>query len=166
MCRLWSTDLSSVKPQLDAHNVKLCGVGLEELGLEEFQEGKFFTGELYVDSKQQCYKDLGFRRYNVITVVGGLSAKETRSSMAKANAKGIKGNYRGDGLLNGGMLIVTAGGEKVLLSHKQASPGDHVSNEQILEVLGIASDKPKEDEGESASSAGADCGCAAKEEQS
>lgn len=84
----------------------------------------------------------------------------------QANAKGIKGNYRGDGLLNGGMLIVTAGGEKVLLSHKQASPGDHVSNEQILEVLGIASDKPKEDEGESASSAGADCGCAAKEEES
>ena len=61
---------------------------------------------------------------------------------------------------------MTAGGEKVLLSHKQASPGDHVSNEQILEVLGIASDKPKEDEGESASSAGAYCGCAAKEEQS
>lgn len=44
LCRLWSTELSSVKPQLDAHNVKLCGVGLEELGLEEFQEGKFFTG--------------------------------------------------------------------------------------------------------------------------
>ena len=40
-------------------------------------------------------------------------------------------------MLNGGMLIVTAGGEKVLLSHKQASPGDHVPNEKILEVLGI-----------------------------
>ena len=44
LCRLWSTELSSVKPQLDAHNVRLCGVGLEELGLEEFQEKKFFTG--------------------------------------------------------------------------------------------------------------------------
>ena len=44
MCRLWSTELSSVKPQLDAHNVRLCGVGLEELGLEEFQQGNFFTG--------------------------------------------------------------------------------------------------------------------------
>ena len=44
LCRLWSTELSSVKPQLDAHNVRLCGVGLEELGLEEFQEGQFFTG--------------------------------------------------------------------------------------------------------------------------
>ena len=84
----------------------------------------------------------------------------------QANTKGIKGNYRGDGLLNGGMLIVTAGGEKVLLSHKQASPGDHVSNEQILEVLGIASDEPNKEESESVSSGGTDCGCAAKEGES
>lgn len=84
----------------------------------------------------------------------------------QANSKSIKGNYRGDGLLNGGMLIVTAGGEKVLLSHKQSSPGDHVSNEQILQVLGIASDEPKKEESESTSSGGADCGCAAKEGES
>ena len=80
--------------------------------------------------------------------------------------KGINGNFQGDGLLNGGMLIVTAGGEKVLLSHKQASPGDHVSNEHILEALGIAPDEPKEEESESASSGGADCGCATKEGES
>ena len=79
---------------------------------------------------------------------------------------GIKGNMKGDGMQNGGMLIVTAGGEKVLLDHKQASPGDHVANEKILEVLGIKSDEPKKDETESASAAGADCGCAAKEGES
>lgn len=43
------------------------------------------------------------------------------------------------------MLIVTAGGEKVLLSHKQASPGDHVSNEKIFEVLGITAEAKKEE---------------------
>ena len=48
-------------------------------------------------------------------------------------------------MLNGGMLIVTAGGEKVLLSHKQASPGDHVSNEKIFEVLGITAEAKKEE---------------------
>ena len=79
---------------------------------------------------------------------------------------GIKGNLKGDGMQNGGMLIVTAGGEKVLLDHKQASPGDHVANEKILEVLGIKSDESKKDETESASAAGADCGCTAKEGES
>ena len=63
----------------------------------------------------------------------------------QANAKGIAGNFRGDGMLNGGMLIVSKGGEKVLLSHKQDSPGDHVSNEKILEVLGITAETKKED---------------------
>ncbi len=61
---------------------------------------------------------------------------------------------------------MTAGGEKVLLSHKQSSPGDHVSNEQILDVLGITSDESKKEESESASAGGADCGCAAKEGES
>lgn len=40
---------------------------------------------------------------------------------------------------------MTAGGEKVLLSHKQASPGDHVSNEKILGVLGITAETKKEE---------------------
>lgn len=69
-------------------------------------------------------------------------------------------------MLNGGMLIVTAGGEKMLLSHKQSSPGDHVSNEQILDVLGIKSDEPKKEESEAASAGTADCGCPTKEGES
>jgi len=129
-------ELSSIKPQLDAHNVALIGVGLEELGLEEFQEGKFFNGELYIDAEKKCYKDLGFKRYNALTVMGGLIMKETRQSLAKANSKGIKGNMKGDGMQSGGMMIVTPE-SKVLLSHAMTSPGDHVSNEAILKALGI-----------------------------
>lgn len=40
---------------------------------------------------------------------------------------------------NGGLLVVAAGGEKVLLTFKQKSPGDHVENEVILNALGITS---------------------------
>lgn len=58
-------------------------------------------------------------------------------------------------MLNGGMLIVTAGGEKVLLSHKQASPGDHVANEKILEVLGIEVEEGTKEESGSAPEGGA-----------
>lgn len=43
---------------------------------------------------------------------------------------------KGDGLQTGGMLIVSAE-SKVLLSHAQSAPGDHVSNEEILKALGI-----------------------------
>ena len=81
--------------------------------------------------------------------------------LLQANAKGIKGNFRGDGMLNGGMLIVTKGGEKVLLSHKQSTPGDHVANSDILDVLGIKADDGSA-EGSVVSPAAADCGCAAE----
>lgn len=73
----------------------------------------------------------------------------------QANSKNIKGNLKGDGMLNGGMLIVTAGGEKVLLSFKQSSPGDHVSNEKILEVLGIKVEEEMKEESGSAPEGGA-----------
>ena len=64
LCRLWSTELSSVKPQLDAHGVRLCGVGLEEFGVEEFQEGKFFTGGL-----KACCKTLIINIIIIIIII-------------------------------------------------------------------------------------------------
>ncbi|EDO33426.1 predicted protein [Nematostella vectensis] len=65
-------------------------------------------------------------------------AKVTRDALSKSNAKGIKGNMKGDGMQTGGMLIVTQGGDKILLSHQQSSPGDHVANATILNALGIS----------------------------
>ena len=74
--------ISQIKPQLAAHGVNLVAVGLEQLGVEEFVEKKFFDGgssntrsawvaivssqfsaEVYIDEIKQCYKDLDYRRY-------------------------------------------------------------------------------------------------------
>ena len=55
----------------------------------------------------------------------------------QAKAQNISGNLSGDGLQNGGLLIVTKGGEQVLLNHREEAPGDHVANAAILEALGL-----------------------------
>ena len=47
MCRLWATELSEIKPQLDAHSVGLIGVGMEKVGVDAFVEGGFFKGGDY-----------------------------------------------------------------------------------------------------------------------
>ena len=43
MCRTWASELSNdLKPQLDAHGVDLVLVGVEELGIQDFLDGKYF----------------------------------------------------------------------------------------------------------------------------
>lgn len=43
-CRVAAKELSALAPHLAKANVRLIGIGLEELGVEEFIEGKFFDG--------------------------------------------------------------------------------------------------------------------------
>lgn len=43
----------------------------------------------------------------------------------------IYGNSEGDGYQNGGILVVSKGGQ-LLLNHTEEEPGDHVPNVVIL----------------------------------
>lgn len=55
-----------IQPLLEKRGVNLVGIGLEELGAEEFVGSGFLVGEIYVDEKKQCYQDLGFKRQAVL----------------------------------------------------------------------------------------------------
>ena len=44
MCRLYCRRISTLKPEFDAAGVSLVAVGFEELGVQEFVDGKFFDG--------------------------------------------------------------------------------------------------------------------------
>lgn len=150
MCRLWATEVSEIKPQLDAHGVGLAGVGLEKLGVDDFVEGGYFKGDLYLDEGKAIYSQMQFKRYNMLSIGGALVSSETRKANARSNARGIKGNMKGDGMQLGGTLVVSKGGEKVLLCHKQKNPGDHTNVTAVLQSLGIATSG---DEGEGATAA-------------
>ena len=62
--------------------------------------------------------------------------------LSQSRSRNISGNFSGDGLQNGGVLIVTKGGDRVLLNHREETPGDHVANNVILEKLGITQVAP------------------------
>ncbi|XP_012354004.2 prostamide/prostaglandin F synthase isoform X3 [Nomascus leucogenys] len=166
VCRWIAQDLSSLAGLLHQHGVRLVGVGPEALGLQEFLDGDYFAGELYLDESKQLYKELGFkrlwtqaspesgqatwclRRYNSLSILPAALGKPVRDVAAKAKAVGIQGNLSGDLLQSGGLLVVSKGGDKVLLHFVQKSPGDYVPKEHILQVLGIsaevcASDPPQ-----------------------
>ncbi|CAJ0929260.1 unnamed protein product [Ranitomeya imitator] len=158
LCRWTAKEVSKLQDSFSANQVCLIGIGPESLGLKEFVDGNFFTGELYLDESKQSYKELGFKRSvseksiqmggnqwlypttlcpspsNVPAALG----KKVRDVVTKANADGVQGNFSGDLLQSGGMLIVTKGGEKVLLHFVQDSPGDHISLETVAQTLGIS----------------------------
>lgn len=119
----------------------MIGVGVEELGVEEFVEGKFFDGELYIDTQKKSYQDLGFKRLGFFSAIGSVLGKMGRAMISEAKSKGIDGNLKGDGMQNGGTIIVAPGG-KVLLSYKQESPADHVAIEDVLKALDISASAP------------------------
>ena len=52
----------TVKPILDANNVRLIGIGFDTRFVKPFVEGNFFAGDLYVDTDKQCYEALQFQR--------------------------------------------------------------------------------------------------------
>jgi len=135
-CRLASVELSKIGPQLQQQNVRLIGVGLEELGVEEFVEKKFWAGELYIDEKQKSFKDLGYQRFSLFSLPGMLLARIARTQTTKAKEMGVGGDLKGDGFQNGGLIVVERGG-KVLYSFVQQNVADHASNEDILKALNM-----------------------------
>ncbi|XP_062260593.1 prostamide/prostaglandin F synthase [Platichthys flesus] len=137
VCRWMASEISKLEPDMRASGVALVGVGPEVFGLQEFKEKGFFKGSIYVDEQKKTYKDLGFKRYTGLSVVPAALGKKVRDAASKASAEGIQGNFSGDLLQSGGMLIVAKGGEKVLLHFIQDSPGDHVALEEVSKALGI-----------------------------
>lgn len=107
VCRWIAQDLSSLAGLLDQHGVRLVGVGPEALGLQEFLDGDYFAGELYLDESKQLYKELGFKRYNSLSILPAALGKPVRDVAAKAKAVGIQGNLSGDLLQSGGLLVVS-----------------------------------------------------------
>ncbi|XP_040182383.1 prostamide/prostaglandin F synthase [Rana temporaria] len=140
ICRWIAKDVSQLKESFDANQIRLIGIGPETLGLQEFLDGKYFTGELFLDESKQSYKELGFKRYNALSIVPAALGKKVRDIVTKANADGVHGNFSGDLLQSGGMLVVSKGGEKALLHFVQDSPGDFVPLDSLVTALGITAD--------------------------
>lgn len=44
LCRLYAKQLSEIVPILKNNDIEIVGIGCEELGGQEFIDGKFFSG--------------------------------------------------------------------------------------------------------------------------
>nr|XP_048680539.1 prostamide/prostaglandin F synthase isoform X2 [Caretta caretta] len=94
VCRWIAKETSKLKDLLDSHNVRLIGVGPESIGLQEFIDGNYFKGELYLDETKQCYNDLGFKRYNALSIVPAALGKPVREVVTKVERNCSCTSYR------------------------------------------------------------------------
>ncbi|CAB3245125.1 unnamed protein product [Arctia plantaginis] len=143
LCRLWAKELSEIAPVLKKHNIKLVGIGVEEAGSKDFINGKYFDGELYYVDNLSTYQLLGFKRFNVVSIISSLFWKQSRDAIFKGRGMGLGGDYKGDWGQTGGALLVGKGGN-LLRQFVQTGPADHLSNLEILKNFGLENEyKPE-----------------------
>lgn len=76
-------EISKLLPALNKNNIRLIAVGLEDFGYEEFVQGNYFKGELYIDIDEASYKEIGYKKYGTIGVLMSLLNKTARDAISK-----------------------------------------------------------------------------------
>ena len=75
----------TVKPILDANNVRFIGVGFDTKFVKPFVEGNFFGGELYVDTDKQCYEALQYQRFSFFDLMKKLVSAKWLEAVKKVS---------------------------------------------------------------------------------
>uniref|UniRef100_A0A8C9RUB6 Peroxiredoxin-like 2A n=1 Tax=Scleropages formosus TaxID=113540 RepID=A0A8C9RUB6_SCLFO len=124
-----ASELSSLKPQLDKLGVPLYGVVKENIGTEIHDFRAHFAGEIFLDEKQCFYGPkqrkmggLGFIRMGVW------------QNFIRAWKSGYKGNMNGEGFVLGGVFVIGARKQGILLEHREKEFGDKVNTTLVLEA--------------------------------
>ena len=140
LCRAEATQLYKIKPELDALGVSLTAV-LHESIPEQVAEftGKFWPGACLLDERKDLFSFLGGGVLRKGTLLTFLNPFSRVWSNAKA-AEGVEGNFTGDGLTLGGLLVVKRGGE-VQYAYQEEVFGDHAPKEDVLRAAREAAGK-------------------------
>ena len=108
------------------------------LGVQEFAE-HYFCGPLYLDSERRLYEALGNRKLSLATlgrlVLNPLTSyREMKAASARYKAKGgVAGNYKGEGLVQGGVIVVSPAG-KVVYTYLEAT-GSQLPVDEIEKAI-------------------------------
>ena len=130
-CREQAVQLHREKDRIHGAGAELVIVGngnrhfaggfVKELGL---------TTPVYVDTKRDAYKALGFKRS-----LSAILAPAALGNAARALRNGFRqGKTQGDAVQLGGVIVVRPGGE-VLFRYASDAPGDHPPVDRVLAAL-------------------------------
>lgn len=84
----------------------------DDLGISEFDSKYFACGTLFLDEERKIFDMLGNRKISLPMgkLLNPFKWKEVRSDLKamkeRMESKGVEGNMKGDGLVQGGVLVV------------------------------------------------------------
>ncbi|EMP28755.1 UPF0765 protein C10orf58 like protein [Chelonia mydas] len=129
LCREEASELSSLKPQLDQLGIPLYAVVKEKIGteVEDFQH--YFKGEIFLDEKKKFY---GPHKRKMLLM--GFIRLGVWQNFLRAWKNGYSGNLEGEGFILGGVYVIGAGKQGVLLEHREREFGDKVILQSVLDA--------------------------------
>ena len=127
-CRGYAAQLrDNVQKKCEEKGVQMIGLGLEMAGLESFQEGKFWPGDLLVENPdQEVHKLLNLKRASVLKMfdVGMLRKGAKLQKEYGGNAT------EGDGFVLGGLFIMDKTG-KCAFDYRQRNFKEDASIDEV-----------------------------------
>ncbi|KAF6731536.1 Redox-regulatory protein FAM213A [Oryzias melastigma] len=125
-----ASELSSLKPQLEELGVPLVAVVKENLGSEIQDFRPHFAGDIYIDEEKRFYGPLQRR-------MGGLGFIRIGvwQNFIRAWKSGYQGNMNGEGFILGGVYVIGAGEQGILLEHQEKQFGDKVDTADVLKAI-------------------------------
>ncbi|MBN3295941.1 F213A protein, partial [Amia calva] len=124
-----AAELSSLKPQLEQLGVPLYAVVKENIGTEIRDFRPHFAGDIFLDDKKRFY---GPHRRRMGAL--GLIRLGVWQNFIRAWRKGFQGNVAGEGFVLGGVFVIGAGNQGILLEHREKEFGDKVNITSVLEA--------------------------------
>jgi len=119
--------------------VKECEApGEKILGVDEFAQ-RYFCGPLYQDVDLVFFEALGKKPIFTFGTLGSLllnplrARREMKEMGDRQKMKGIEGNMKGDGLIKGGVLVISPKDEVVHTFYEE--PGKGIPTEAAAKII-------------------------------
>ncbi|PKA55833.1 Thioredoxin-like protein AAED1, chloroplastic [Apostasia shenzhenica] len=143
MCRAEAHQLYSRKPMFDALGFQLIAVLHEQLESEvkEFWP-RYWGGTMVVDSTMGFFRALGggkLLKENFFT--GFLLNPQAMANFKQAKATGFEYNFKGEGEIKGGVIVVRRGREGVAYQFIERNFGDWAPIAEVVEICSLIHEK-------------------------
>eukprot|EP00243_Klebsormidium_subtile_P001928 TRINITY_DN13651_c0_g1_i2.p1 TRINITY_DN13651_c0_g1~~TRINITY_DN13651_c0_g1_i2.p1 ORF type:complete len:223 (-),score=54.24 TRINITY_DN13651_c0_g1_i2:346-1014(-) len=135
LCRGGAMELNRAIPHLKAMGIRCIAVGLERLGVDEFVEGKFWDGGLYIDEGKKAYKALQLQSTGLLKGLMALGFNKSVKDGLRRTTE-VPGDLKGDGMQLGATFAFAQGGD-LLFEFRQKNFAEHPTCEQVLRAFGI-----------------------------